>query len=193
MYIYYLYVKTHLDTGLKYLGYTKHNPYSYKGSGHYWLLHIQKHGNNVWTNVIFQTEIKEEIKQMGIYYSELWNIVESNDWANLIQETGNGTANKGERTWITDGHNDAFVLRKNELPEGWKYGRSKCVFNDKDKQKEFAKMATSEIKSKAAKKCWEDGKYDNRIVDWSRGENNPAKRPEVREKIRQAQLKRYSL
>jgi len=90
MYIYKLYVKTHTNTGMKYLGYTKQDPYTYKGSGKYWNLHLEKHGNDVWTNVIFQTDLKNEIKQMGMYYSILWNVVESDEWANLKSEEGDG-------------------------------------------------------------------------------------------------------
>jgi hypothetical protein len=32
----------------------------------------------------------EEIKRWGEYYSKLWNVVESNDWANLKMESGDG-------------------------------------------------------------------------------------------------------
>ena len=88
MIIYTLYVKTHLKTGLKYLGYTKNNPYTYKGSGKHWRNHLKKHGNNVWTNIIFQSENKEDISSMGIFYSNHWTVVKSKDWANEIQENG---------------------------------------------------------------------------------------------------------
>lgn len=64
--LYSLYVKTHLDTGLKYLGFTEQDPFLYKGSGTRWNNHLKSHGNNVWTNVIFQTEIKENIKPSSI-------------------------------------------------------------------------------------------------------------------------------
>lgn len=89
-YMYFLYVKTHMKTGLKYLGYTKRDPYKYKGSGKRWLNHLNFHGNDVWTNIIFKTEIKEEILTEGIKYSKLWNIVASKEWANLIIEQGDG-------------------------------------------------------------------------------------------------------
>lgn len=85
-----LYVKTHRKTGLKYLGKTIGDPYTYKGSGTVWMRHIKKHGNDVDTEVIFSTENKEELKQKGIYYSNLWNITESSDWANLRPEEGDG-------------------------------------------------------------------------------------------------------
>ena len=43
--MFYLYIKTHSKTGLKYLGYTqKKDPFSYTGSGTYWKRHLKKHG-----------------------------------------------------------------------------------------------------------------------------------------------------
>ena len=101
MTIYYLYKKTHKQTNLKYLGFTKHNPQRYKGSGKYWLLHIKKYGNDVETEILLETTDKTKIAEQGSYYSTLWNIVDSSDWANLKPETGDGGAvigmNKGKR------------------------------------------------------------------------------------------------
>lgn len=89
--IYTLYVKTHLKTNKKYLGYTRQNPFVYKGSGKHWIRHLKKHGSSdVWTNVLFQTEVESQIKDMGLYYSNLWNIVESTEWLNLKPEQGDG-------------------------------------------------------------------------------------------------------
>jgi hypothetical protein len=87
----YLYVKTHKVTGLKYLGTTvSKNPHAYKGSGKYWRNHIEKHGYEVDTEILFETNNKEELTEKGLYYSELWNVVESKEWANLKPETGAG-------------------------------------------------------------------------------------------------------
>ncbi len=97
----YLYVKTHLDTGLKYLGKTegkRQDPFRYKGSGKYWIRHIKQHGNNVWTNIVYQSNDSEEIKKMGLYLSNLWNVVESKEWANLKPESGDGGF-AGEEPW----------------------------------------------------------------------------------------------
>jgi hypothetical protein len=96
MTIYYLYMKTHQKTGLKYLGYTQRNPYEYVGSGSYWTWHLKKHGYNIDTEVLLETTSKDEIKSVGQYYSQKWNIVEArgdNDkklWANLKPEEGRG-------------------------------------------------------------------------------------------------------
>jgi len=88
--MYYLYVKTHNTTNLKYLGYTKRDPYKYKGSGTRWYNHIKKHGYDVTTEIIFQSESKEEVAETGRVYSDLWNVVESVNWANLVIESGDG-------------------------------------------------------------------------------------------------------
>jgi len=86
----YLYIKTHNKTGLKYFGKTVRDPYKYKGSGKRWLFHIKKHGNDVSTEIIKECHSLEELKEWGLYYSNLWNIVESREWANLKPEIGDG-------------------------------------------------------------------------------------------------------
>lgn len=87
----YLYVKTHNLTGLRYLGKTKSSdPYSYRGSGKVWTRHIKKHGYDVTTEIIFQSTNPIEIRQQGLYYSRLWNVVNSKEWANLKEESGDG-------------------------------------------------------------------------------------------------------
>lgn len=85
-----LYVKTHNKTGLKYLGFTKQNPNKYLGSGKYWKYHLKKHGVDIATEIIGTYETKEELSSAGKYYSDLWDIVNSNDWANLMPEVGDG-------------------------------------------------------------------------------------------------------
>lgn len=93
----YLYKKTHNVTGLKYLGKTiSNNPHKYKGSGDYWIPHIKKHGYDVTTEILKECSSKEELKYWGLYYSELWDIVNDRDgngnkiWANLKPESGDG-------------------------------------------------------------------------------------------------------
>ena len=86
----YLYIKTHNNTGLKYLGKTTQDPYLYKGSGKRWLNHIRKHGNNVTTEIVGQFATIEELREVSILLSETLNITNSNEWANLRPETGDG-------------------------------------------------------------------------------------------------------
>jgi len=90
----YLLLKTHNKTGLKYLcrHITKYEKtcYNYKGSGVRWTRHLEKHGNNVTTEIIAKCDSIEEAKELGLQYSEKWNIVESEDFANLVPEDGQG-------------------------------------------------------------------------------------------------------
>lgn len=91
----YLYVKTHTKTGLKYLGKTiSKDPYKYPGSGKIWKRHLRKHGTTFTTEILLATENKEEIKETGLFFSKLWNIVSSKEWANLIEERGDGNDNR---------------------------------------------------------------------------------------------------
>lgn len=85
----YLYIKTHNITGLKYLGKTESkDPFVYKGSGKYWKWHLKKYGYNITTEIIFQSENKEEFKNTSIYFSFLYDVVKSDEWANLTEENG---------------------------------------------------------------------------------------------------------
>ena len=88
--VYYLYKKTHKITNLKYLGFTKKDPYKYKGSGTRWLFHLKKHGYDIETEILHETTNRDKIQQLGEYYSKLWNVVYSAEWANLKPETGEG-------------------------------------------------------------------------------------------------------
>ena len=94
---YYLYVKTHTVTGLKYLGQTRSkDPHAYAGSGYYWGKHLKKHGKFYNTEILKECASKTELTHWGTYYSELWDVVNSTDdagnklWANLKPETGEG-------------------------------------------------------------------------------------------------------
>ena len=88
MTIYSLYIKEHRQTGLKYLGHTKQDPYKYKGSGIHWKRHLKKHGEDVETTVLNTFTNIEDLTKAGLEYSRLHNIVESKDWANMIPEDG---------------------------------------------------------------------------------------------------------
>lgn len=156
----YLYVKTHNTTGLKYLGKTSAvNPYSYKGSGKYWTNHIKKHGYNVTTEILFQSTDSAEIKQQGLHYSKLWNIVESKEWANLKEESGDG------------GWNQEIVKSAIQA----KYGVSNSVYipGVKEKLSSIAVGLKNEDMRKTANDCFKI-KY---------GVDNPMQVPEFAQKV----------
>ena len=96
---YILYIKES-PSGLKYLGkFTYNETYEYRtvdkytGSGMYWKRHLKANGfsiKDIKTTVLFETTDKIELKEKGIYYSKLYNIVDSKEFANLTEEQGFG-------------------------------------------------------------------------------------------------------
>jgi hypothetical protein len=90
----YLMIKTNLNTKLKYLcKKTTDNIqtcYSYKGSGKYWLRHLAIHGSDISTEIIEICDTKEQLIERGIYWSKLLNVVNSEEYANLVEERGDG-------------------------------------------------------------------------------------------------------
>lgn len=112
---YTLYVKTHRRTGLKYLGQTRQNAFTYKGSGKDWVAHLIEYGNDVHTEIILQTEKWAELTNMGRYYSNYYNIVNAVDdfgnkiWANRIRETGGGSCENVALSWKIEKTRNARV------------------------------------------------------------------------------------
>lgn len=191
-------IKTHLSTGLKYLCYTRSDgPYydSYKGSGKRWLYHLKKYGDSISTELIFESESFEDFKAEAIRKSTEFDVVNSEGWANLKIEEGDGGDTVSNKRWITDGTTDRYLNKDLPIPDGWSKGRSKCVFNDPDKQRSFGLKADKAKKSSSMKAAWSSGKMDKR--DHSKcgvaGDLNPAKRPEVREKIKADAISRSEI
>ena len=177
-------IKEHVDTGLKYLCYTRSEGSTYanyKGSGTLWKRHLKKYGDNITTELIFETADKELFKKTAIEYSQKWNIVESDDWANLKIEEGDGGDTVSNKMWITDGSTDKYILKDDVIPDGWYKGRSKCVFNDPSKQREFASRVDSNTRGQAIKKAWADGKMDHRKHAGWNIKQTPERRQQQRE------------
>ena len=84
-----LYIKCHNKTGKLYFGKTVElDPIKYPGSGVYWKKHLLEHGNNVttiWHNLFTE---ENDIVEFSTFFSEFFDIVNSNSWANLIPENG---------------------------------------------------------------------------------------------------------
>lgn len=124
----YLYLKTHNVTGLKYLGKTtSHDPHKYKGSGEYWKNHIKTHGYDVTTIILKECQTNNEVKEWGLYYSSLWNIVDArNDqgkkiWANFKPESGEGGSAQGRKFKgsLQSGMPEEIKLKISSAMKGW--------------------------------------------------------------------------
>lgn len=124
----YLYVKTHTITGLKYLGQTKKDdPHKYRGSGIRWLNHLKVHGYTYTTEILKECEHPAMIKFWGQHYSDLWNIVDSDEWANLKPETGDGSAGTKWNDNQRAAHKAKVIWNKGKgkpkpLPKGRNFG-----------------------------------------------------------------------
>lgn len=151
MTIYTLYIKTHNLTGLKYLGQTRQDPYDYLGSGVDWTEHLLKYGEDVHTDILFQSNNIDDRNYWGRYYSRYFNVVTAVDdygnkiWANRIPETGGGPGgilgrsrgdkfkqkmliqNRGESNpmfgtiWVNNGKENKKI--RGDIPDGWYRGR----------------------------------------------------------------------
>lgn len=96
----YLYIKQHSITGLKYFGKTtKVNPMEYNGSGLKWKRHFNKHGKEfIQTLEVYGFDSQDLCTQFALKFSTDNNIVESEEWANLIPENGlDGGSFKGRK------------------------------------------------------------------------------------------------
>jgi hypothetical protein len=143
----YIYLKVHNITGLKYLGKTHKDPFKYKGSGVRWRKHLKVHGNNVKTEILKECNNKEEVIYWGEYYSDLWNVVENKDFANLQRETGDGrdpesvlgekNPNYGKR-WNEEQrkklaeYRSQFVGEKNHM-----YGKKRKDLSERNKKPKY--------------------------------------------------------
>lgn len=121
----YLYLKTHTGTGYMYLGKTVQDPYKYKGSGLLWQRHLAKHGDNVDTQILLATEDKDELRNTALFFSKMLNVVHSDSFANLTEESGQGgytlyTPSRNKKisealqgrnnNWTLRGHNKGKVV-----------------------------------------------------------------------------------
>lgn len=99
----FLYIKQHCITGLLYFGKTTNkNVENYQGSGLYWKKHLKEHGKQTVTlwYCLFTDEIS--CTEFARSFSRLHDIVESEEWANLIEENGLDGAPVGHPSFITD-------------------------------------------------------------------------------------------
>ena len=128
--MFYLMIKTHNKTGLKYLcKCTNRDPYKYKGSGVYWKRHLKEHGRDITTEVIFQTENLDEFNFICLQYSKELNVKDSNEWANLIEETGlDGGTTHNNPFWLKGfKHSDESKQKISEASKGRKTHLSEDV------------------------------------------------------------------
>ena len=121
--MYYLMIKEIEQTGLKYLCKRKHykdpaDHLKYKGSGKLWRRTLNAHPEYTIKTTVLGLYDKNDLAKYGLYYSNLYNIVESKEWANLMPEVGDGgQTHKGTHPYINPTTN--AVVYRTECPEGY--------------------------------------------------------------------------
>lgn len=163
--------------GLKYLGKTQQNPFNYIGSGVYWKRHLKKHKfkhRDIKTTVLYETTNQNDLKKMGIYYSIFFNIINNDEFANLIHEQGQG----GSTLYNENHPSKKFSenLKKYWTKENRKK-QSEKMLTDNPSKKDYVKEKLSNIK-KGFKFTDEQNKKKGRS-----GDLNVSKRNDVKEKI----------
>jgi hypothetical protein len=156
----YLYHKRHLKTNLNYFGKTINDPYKYTGSGMYWKAHLKKHGNKIETVQVWAFENLDECSTFALEFSAKHNIVESEDWANLIEEDGKGGGMPKGRTRSKEHCKNISKSKigkpsSNEVKEHLEKYRKQRTYSPlsnetkiKISKKKIGKLASTETKNK---------------------------------------------
>lgn len=175
--MYRLLIKTHSVTGLKYLCKTVKEDYiSYKGSGKYWCNHLEKHGREVKTEVLYESSCLVEFSRVCVEYSTKFNVVESEEWANLIPENG---LDGGDRwKFLDDEHKERVREFQRKKTKGVARSLEHCVaisegrknMSTEDKEKRKLKLQKTRS-SKNYDHVW--AKMSNDRI----GGSNPAAKP----------------
>jgi hypothetical protein len=163
----YLYLKTHNKTKKKYLGKTVKDPYKYFGSGTYWKEHLRRYGYDVITEILFQTESKEELRSKALYYSQMWDVANSPEFANTIPEMGDGgdtSQSPAYQKYLNEIHKDPNSDINKIVSERMK--KNNPMFNKKVVTKVFsAENIQKRALGKVGKKCSEEHKNSVRLAN----------------------------
>lgn len=162
-----LYIKQHNKTGLKYLGKTVKDPLNYYGSGLHWIRHLKCHGKDVSTIWCQLYTDKETLVSTALSLSELHNIVESKEWANLKPENGldgNVTGSKHSAKTIEKLKNRIFLPIRSErisnavAARGSHNGRNNPNYGNKRTAESIALQKRNQPSSAGAK--------NGRAISW---------------------------
>ena len=127
------------------------------------------------TEIIKECKDNDELKFWGQYYSDLWNIVESKDWANLKTECGDGGTgpNLGVHMRLPEHRlrfsGDNSHMRK---PEYRLWMKENNPMRDPESRKKISEKLLGVPKSKQHKKNMFQPMSDPTMVEKISGSNN---------------------
>jgi len=184
--MFYLYVKTHKKTGLKYLGQTSRDPYVYKGSGLRWTNHIKKHGYDVDTLILLETTDKVALSEAGLYYSNLYNVVNDYNWANIVAESGTGGDTSKSPNFIESMKHRDFSYRQDLKYKEKVSIAVKKYWNTRFEDPSFNKEEYKKMCSERSKSMWESrGITDEDRILRSKRQTEYLNTPGVKESLSQ--------
>ena len=191
----YLLVMQHNVTGLKYFCKTSvlDRVKRYKGSGTRWTNHLNVHGKDISVGVLGFYIDEKRCNDAALSFSKENNIVDSDEWANLIEETGlmTGVSMKGEKNHFYGKHHKPETIERLRLQ---RIGKSvnKGAYRSPENRKKISeslkgrKNPSISLKLKG-RKLSEETKQKISVAGKGRKFSDEAK-----EKIRQAALRQWA-
>lgn len=144
----FLYIKQHSITGKLYFGKTCKDPETYLGSGLYWKDHIARHGQKyvttLWYCLFYD---KDDLNKFALKFSKDNNIVESQSWANLMDEDGIGGGGKGQKKGFKHSEESRKIISEkrkiyNERNGSASLGKKLGPFSDERKRAHIQAIRT---------------------------------------------------
>lgn len=144
----------------------------------------------------FAISVIEECSITELNNLEIKHIAEMSPTYNMTKG-GDGGSTTHNRRWVTNGTEDLYLLAEEVLPVGYRYGRSRCVFNDPKLQKEFSSRSDREKARIKFKETWKtkvlSEEEKQKLSDRMSGDRNPSKRADVKKKISEKQKENFKL
>ena len=156
-----LYIKQCPHCGLKYFGKSvREDIEKYNGSGVRWNNHLKKHNITPETLWISDWYYDTSITRFAIKFSNLNKIVESNEWANLIEENGINGGDMSSAPGFADG---LLKHSRTKCDPEWKntvgkkqYQRLSETLNDPEWKEKYGKEKAEKIKKTKGEDEWKN-------------------------------------
>lgn len=174
---YRLLIKCHLNTGINYLCVSQRRNYiSYKGSGKIWKSLINAHSSTIHTRVLYRSNDLEDFNKTCLFYSEMFDVVKSPEFANLIPEFG--YSNKNVSTYMSNlaKENPEQLVQSGKRLGQFAKNNKIGIFdpNLQDQRTNWAKIGAEALNAKGTRsgiycKSWRDNHKEQTFENCSKG------------------------
>lgn len=157
-----VYEKTHNVTGKKYVGISTRDTDKYVGSGTAWKEHLDENGYDISTEILFTSSSQTELTEFCEAYSKEKNIVESDEYLNIVAEHGGclgGTANPNYKDgrWVGRHDNKELERLAQQEADAIKYERDKDLFTKAQMNARYHKSRQNRDKAQYWFDKWQSG------------------------------------